>query len=117
MVLAKYHPRFVFVGLGHLLEHLLVSNARHIQLANAFGIKKIMRNMLALQQSIRTITNKAQSMEFERAKRYYSLFFVTPSVSLVSSDSYFELIFAVSGNVGWCSKGAVVQLRRIQNNA
>lgn len=62
------------------MEHMLVSNARLLRLANAFGIKKITRNMLALQQSIKTITNEPQHTEFERAKRYYSLFFMSPSV-------------------------------------
>lgn len=113
MVLAEYHPRFVFVGVGLLMEHLLISNARHIQLANAFGIKKMMRNMLALQQSVRTITNEAQDKEFERAKRYYSLFFVPSAVSLICSDSCNTLILDALGYVGWDSKGATVQLRRV----
>ncbi|KAG5647569.1 hypothetical protein DXG03_008922 [Asterophora parasitica] len=74
--------QFVFVGLGHLLEDLLISNARHLRLPTSFGIKKIMRNILALQQSIKALTNDQQSTEFERAKQYYSLFFLSPQVML-----------------------------------
>lgn len=70
------------MGLGHLIEHILISSARHLKQPTAFGIKKIMRNMLALQQSIRTITNNQRDGEFERAKRYYSMFFMTPQVCL-----------------------------------
>jgi exocyst complex component 4 len=76
--LPKKEQQFVFVGLGHLMEHLLISNARHLRQANVFGVKKIMRNVLALQQSIKTITNEQKHTEFERAKRYYSLFFMSP---------------------------------------
>ncbi|OBZ79925.1 hypothetical protein A0H81_00775 [Grifola frondosa] len=34
--------------------------------------------MLALQQNIKTITDSHQDGEFERAKRYYSLFMMSP---------------------------------------
>jgi exocyst complex component 4 len=63
------------------MENLLISNARHLRQANVFGVKKIMRNILALQQSIKTITNEQRNTEFERAKRYYNLFFMSPPVS------------------------------------
>ncbi|KAJ6627103.1 Sec8 exocyst complex component-specific domain-containing protein [Mycena sp. CBHHK59/15] len=51
--LPKRERQFVFMGLSHLMEYLLISGARHLRLPTTFGIKKIMRNMLALQQSIR----------------------------------------------------------------
>jgi hypothetical protein len=49
-------------------------------MVNDFGIRKIIRNTLALQQSVRTIGIDQQHAEFERAKSYYSLFFLTPQV-------------------------------------
>ncbi|KAJ6604476.1 exocyst complex component sec8 [Mycena vulgaris] len=76
--LPKRERQFVFMGLNNLMEELLISGARHLRLPTAFGIKKIMRNILALQQSIKTLTNDQQNTEFERAKRYYSLFNVSP---------------------------------------
>lgn len=72
--------RFVFVGLGHLMEHLLISNARHLRLVNQFGIKKVLRNILALQQSVKTLTNEERNTDFRRAKEYYALFFLSPAV-------------------------------------
>ena len=75
------HPSFVFVGLGHLLESVLISHARHLRRVSAFGVQKIMRNMLALQQRIRSITNE-QSAQLEKAQRYYSLFLLSPTVQL-----------------------------------
>ncbi|KNZ72347.1 putative exocyst complex component sec8 [Termitomyces sp. J132] len=41
--------QFVFAGLGYLMEDLVISNARHLRCVTPFGIKKILRNMLALQ--------------------------------------------------------------------
>jgi exocyst complex component 4 len=75
-----YHHRFVFVGIGYLMEHVLIWNARHLKKPTAFGIKKLMRNILALQQGIKAITN--HDSEFQRAKRYYSLFFMSPQQML-----------------------------------
>ncbi|EPQ60468.1 exocyst complex component sec8 [Gloeophyllum trabeum ATCC 11539] len=75
---------FVFEGLGQLMEHLLISNARHIHRANAFGIRKVLRNMIALQQNLRSLTGASPDIEFTRAKRYYSLFFISPSDMLDS---------------------------------
>ncbi|OAX44421.1 hypothetical protein K503DRAFT_678876 [Rhizopogon vinicolor AM-OR11-026] len=74
----KEEHQFVFAGLEDLMEHLLISNARHVRMANGFGARKIMRNTLALQQSVRNIGDDQQHAEFERAKSYYSLFFLTP---------------------------------------
>jgi len=76
--LPKRERQFVFMGLSNLMEQLLISGARHLRLPTPFGIKKIMRNILALQQSIKALTNDQQNTEFERAKRYYSLFNMSP---------------------------------------
>jgi len=64
------------------MEQLLISGARHLRLPTAFGIKKIMRNILALQQSIKTLTNDQQNTEFDKAKCYYLLFNVSPQEML-----------------------------------
>ncbi|KAI3622267.1 sec8 exocyst complex component specific domain-containing protein [Moniliophthora roreri] len=74
----KAAREFIFMGLGQLMEHVLISSARHLQQPNAFGIKKILRNVLALQQCLKTITHGVQSQELERVKKYYSLFFKGP---------------------------------------
>ena len=82
--------RFIFDGLGTLMEHLLIANSRHIRFANEVGIQKIMRNMLALQQNLKTITEVSQDADFERAKKYWALFSLTPTVC--SSLFAFNLI-------------------------
>ena len=72
--------RFAFEGIGQLLEHLLISEAKRIRLANANGVRKMIRNILALQQSIKTLTSDTRGADFDRAKKYYTLFFKTPTV-------------------------------------
>ncbi|KAF7339621.1 Sec8 exocyst complex component specific domain-containing protein [Mycena sanguinolenta] len=82
--LPKQERQFVFMGLSNLMEQLLISGARHLRLPTAFGIKKIMRNILALQQRTKTLTNDQQNTEFDKAKRYYSLFNMSPQDMLDS---------------------------------
>ncbi|OSD03299.1 hypothetical protein PYCCODRAFT_1444640 [Trametes coccinea BRFM310] len=91
--LPEIQRKFVFEGMGHLMQHLLISNARFIQSANAFGIKKMMRNMLALQQNIKTITDDSSSADFDRAKRYYSLFLLSPTDMLETVRQKQEFTF------------------------
>ncbi|KAK7064373.1 Sec8 exocyst complex component-specific domain-containing protein [Favolaschia claudopus] len=82
--LPKPQRQFVFMGLSNLMEQLLIAGARHLRVPTAFGIKKILRNILALQQSIKSLTNDQQNSEFDKAKRYYSLFNVSPQEMLDS---------------------------------
>jgi exocyst complex component 4 len=63
---------------------MLISNTRLLRLPNEYSIKKMMRIMLALQQSIKTLTNDEQNTEFERAKQYYSLYYLTPQVRFLA---------------------------------
>lgn len=62
------------------MESLLISNARYLRAINNHGVKKMLRSILALQQNIKTIAQESRHADFERAKRYYSLFSFTPRV-------------------------------------
>lgn len=72
--------RFVFEGLSHLMERLLISNARRIRAMNHNGVQKMLRNILALQQNIKIIAEGGTHVDFERSKRYYMLFLLSPPV-------------------------------------
>lgn len=65
------------------MQSLLVSKAKYIRATNANGIKKMLRNILALQQNIKTIALENRHVEFERAKMYYALFALTLPVCTV----------------------------------
>lgn len=62
------------------MEDLVISNVRCLRGVTPIGIRKILRHMLALQQSIKSLSNNEKNTEFERAKQYYSLFFISPEV-------------------------------------
>ena len=62
------------------MEQMLIANAKHLRRPTAFGIKKVLRNILALQQVVKTLTDDVQESDFDRAKEYFSLFFLTPQV-------------------------------------
>ena len=66
------------------MDDLLIHHARHIRLANSLGMKKISRNMLALQQCVKTIVHDTRDGELLRAKQYYSLFSLNPQVCKIS---------------------------------
>ena len=76
----RYFASFIFTGLGHLMEQLLITNARYLRLVNKNGIKKLIRNMLALQQSVKVAAFGPQNTAFERAKIYYSMYSMPPDV-------------------------------------
>lgn len=99
------------------MEHLLISNARNLRLVNNYGVKKIMRNMLALQQSIKTITDESEGTEFERSKRYYSLFFGSPAVCLLFLSLVEYLLTVPTGPAGWITPETSLHLRRVQDYA
>ncbi|PFH54828.1 hypothetical protein AMATHDRAFT_134263 [Amanita thiersii Skay4041] len=83
--LAKNLPpkekNYTFIGLGDLMERLLIQYSRLLRTPNTFGIRKLLRNILSLQQSIMTWTNH-QGSHFDRAKSYYALFFLSPQEML-----------------------------------
>jgi hypothetical protein len=76
--------RFIFHGVGFLIDDLLIYNARHIRLASSLGMKKISRNILALQQCTKTIMHDVRDGELLRAKQYFSLFSLDPQVCTCS---------------------------------
>ncbi|KAJ2783327.1 exocyst subunit [Coemansia javaensis] len=63
----------VFGGISVLMAHVLIANARHIRSLSADGNKKMIRNILALQQNL---TNIALSDEsgLDRARKFYELY-------------------------------------------
>lgn len=92
--------RFIFQGLASLMDQLLISNSRHIRLINVFGLGKMMRNILALQQNLKNLgelvsrsssgiggnlngflASAERGGDFERSRKFYELFSKGPKVS------------------------------------
>jgi len=73
--LPERERRFLFEGLGSLMDQLLVSGARYINLMNSHGVDRIMRNLLALEQNLKTMTgDEARDADLSRARRYWAMF-------------------------------------------
>ena len=88
------------MGLGHLMELMVISNARYLCLPTAFGIRKILRSIGALQQTLKALTNDTQQTDFDRAKRYYSLFFELPQVCH-PAQLHISAVKTLSGYAQW----------------
>jgi len=82
--LPERERRFVFEGLGSLMEQVLISGSRRLRYVNEHGVKKILRNVVALQQNLKTLTDVPRDTGLERAKQFYGLFSLPPSDMLKS---------------------------------
>ncbi|THH09197.1 hypothetical protein EW145_g2188 [Phellinidium pouzarii] len=82
VTLPEKERTFVFEGLDTLMEELLISSARFIRYANFHGVKKILRNVIALRQNVKTLSSWSAETEFDRAREFYGLFSLGPQVYL-----------------------------------
>jgi len=82
--LAEHQRRFVFDGLGTLISRLLISSSSQIRFVNEKGAQKMLRNILALQQNLKTIQNGPKEGDLDAAKKYWGLFSQTPQQLLAS---------------------------------
>ncbi|GAB5587183.1 exocyst subunit [Umbelopsis nana] len=69
---------FVFDGLPDLIVHMMISNAAYIKRLNHNGVRKMVRNFLALQQNLLSVLSTAQCAPMERGREYYTLFGLGP---------------------------------------
>ncbi|KAJ9101966.1 hypothetical protein QFC20_005115 [Naganishia adeliensis] len=74
--------RFLFCGLGSLADQIMVSTGRYVRFATQFGVYKIQRNILAIQQTLRNITDGAEDAILSRAQRYWQLYEIGPKAML-----------------------------------
>lgn len=63
------------------MDQLLITNARQIRLANSFGLSKMNRNILALQQNLKNIGDEPLEVDFDRSRKFWELFGKGPRVS------------------------------------
>ena len=80
--------RYIFEGLGHLTSTILINSAQFLKRINENGVKKMCRNIMAIQQSLTNITNSRES-DLDSARQYYELLYLKSDVSC----SWFQLYF------------------------
>ncbi|KAJ2558754.1 exocyst subunit [Coemansia sp. RSA 1933] len=63
----------VFGGISVLMAHILMTNTRHIRQFNDAGSRKMIRNILALQQNLTNIALPEES-GLDKARRFYEMY-------------------------------------------
>ena len=77
--------RYIFEGLGHLTSTILINSAQFLKRINENGVKKMCRNIMAIQQSLTNITNSRES-DLDSARQYYELLYLKSDVSALVCD-------------------------------
>jgi len=77
--------RYLFEGVGFLVSSILISNISEIKRINQNGIKKMCRNIFAIQQNLTNITMSREG-DLDRARQYYELLYSNPEEILSSID-------------------------------
>jgi len=81
--MGQYKFRYLFEGVGFLVSSILVSNLSEIKRMNQNGIKKMCRNIFAIQQNLTNITMSREG-DLDRARQYYELLYSNPDEILTS---------------------------------
>lgn len=75
--LATHKFRYMFEGLGHMMSSLIISSAPNIKKINSNGVKKMSRNLFAIQQNLLNIT-QSREPDLDKARLYYDLLYKIP---------------------------------------
>lgn len=71
--------------MSHLIDHMFVSSARSLKVINAAGVAKIQRNMLALQQTMRSINQSPADGVLHLSSVYWDMYNQDPKVSCLET--------------------------------
>lgn len=70
--------------MSHLVDHMFVASARGLKVVNPAGVAKIQRNMLALQQTMRSINQAAADGVLHLSSVYWDMYSQDPKVGFLS---------------------------------
>ncbi|KAL7666985.1 Exocyst complex component Sec8 [[Candida] zeylanoides] len=76
-VLDPAEKECVFGGLAPFLEALLISKSQLCRQMSTNGVKRVMLNILVLQQMLRNIVSSPESVNFNRSLAYFEMFTMT----------------------------------------
>lgn len=79
--------KYVFEGLGHLMASIIINSAQYIKRINENGVKRMCRNIFAIQQNLTNIT-LAREVTLDHARRYFELLYHPPEkiLNMVMED-------------------------------
>ncbi|KAH9499232.1 Exocyst complex component 4 [Bulinus truncatus] len=75
--------KYIFESLGYLVASILINSVQFLNKMNENGIKKMCRNILAIQQNLTNITLTRES-DLDRARHFYELLYLNPDEVLNS---------------------------------
>lgn len=75
--------KYIFESLGYLVASILMNCMQFIKKINENGIKKMCRNLFAIQQNLTNITMSRES-DLDHARQYYELLYLNPQDVLTS---------------------------------
>ena len=83
--------RYIFEGVSHLVAAIFVGAAPHIRKINEHGVKKMCRNIFAVQHTLTSSITGSRETALDSAKQYYELCNHRPQVS---REYYFKILKA-----------------------
>lgn len=81
-ILSVEENQRVFLGLPTFINKAFLKGSELIKITNENGIKKILLNILTLQQMLRSVLKQESSVDLSKASKYFELFTVTEHVFL-----------------------------------
>ncbi|BFZ01691.1 hypothetical protein BsWGS_04729 [Bradybaena similaris] len=69
--------KYIFESLGYLVASILINSVQFLKKINENGIKKMCRNILAIQQNLTNITLTRES-DLDRARHFYEMLYLNP---------------------------------------
>lgn len=76
--------QYVFEGVSHLVSAILISSTATIKRINSNGVKKMCRNIFAVQHTLTASITGRRELALDQAKIFYELFNLTPKELLTS---------------------------------
>lgn len=80
------HPRkakYIFEGLAHLTARILIMASNYMERIDQFGVQRMCRNALALQQTLSSIT-ASREIALDHARCFYEMFYMEPDELLTN---------------------------------
>lgn len=92
--LPKKTFQYVFEGLAHLVARILIMASNSMERIDNAGVQKMVRNALAIQQTLSAIT-ASREVALDYARTFYEMFYLDPDVRnfesfLMSPQNSFE---------------------------
>ena len=82
--LQPHKIQYVFEGVSHLVSAILISSAATIKKINSNGVKKMCRNIFAIQHTLTASITGRRELALDQAKTFYELFNMSPKEMLNS---------------------------------